>query len=84
MLKTLVHKFGPDLFARLKDIAEKQVPAKLKPIVVSIKFPHGYAQNCTVTSVHSHRIQVYLYAYTHLPQAGIYHNYTPTHFSHTT
>ena len=26
-------KFRPDLFARLRDIAEKQVPAKLKPIV---------------------------------------------------
>ena len=26
-------KFRPDLFARLQDIAEKQVPAKLKPIV---------------------------------------------------
>ena len=33
MLKPLVHKFCPDLFAHLKDIAEKQVPAKLKPIV---------------------------------------------------
>ena len=28
-------KFGPDPSARLKDIAEKQLPAKLKPIVVS-------------------------------------------------
>ena len=34
MLKPLVPKFCPDLLARLKDIAEKQVPAKLKPIVV--------------------------------------------------
>ena len=33
MLKTLVAKFRPDLSARFKDIAEKQVPAKLKPIV---------------------------------------------------
>ena len=34
MLKALVPKFHPDLFAFSKDIAEKQVPAKLKPIVV--------------------------------------------------
>ena len=33
MLKPLVPKFRPDLFVRLKDIAEKQIPAKLKPIV---------------------------------------------------
>ena len=33
MLKPLVPKFRPDLLARLKDMAEKQVPAKLKPIV---------------------------------------------------
>ena len=33
MLKSLVPKFRPDLSARLKDIAEKQVPAKPKPIV---------------------------------------------------
>ena len=33
MLKPLVPKFRPDLSARLKDIAENQVPAKLKPIV---------------------------------------------------
>ena len=33
MLKLLVPRFRPDLSARLKDIAEKQVPAKLKPIV---------------------------------------------------
>ena len=32
MLKPLVPKFRPDLFTRLKDIAEKQVPVKLKPI----------------------------------------------------
>ena len=36
MLKTIVPKFCLDLFARLKDIAEKQVPAKLKPIEVLI------------------------------------------------
>ena len=33
ILKPLVPKFRPDLCASLKDIAEKQVPAKLKPIV---------------------------------------------------
>ena len=32
MLKHIVPKFHPDLSARLKDIAEKQVLAKLKPI----------------------------------------------------
>ena len=34
MLKPVVPKLRPDLSVRLKDIAEKQVPAKLKPIVV--------------------------------------------------
>ena len=33
MLKPAVPKFRPDLSARLTDIAEKRVPAKLKPIV---------------------------------------------------
>ena len=33
MLKTLVPKFRPDLSVRSRDIAEKPVPAKLKPIV---------------------------------------------------
>ena len=32
-LKSLVPKYRPDSFARLKDIAEKQIPAKLKPVV---------------------------------------------------
>ena len=36
MLKLLVHKFRPDLLSRLKDIAEKQVPATLKPIVAAL------------------------------------------------
>ena len=36
MLKALVLKFRPDLSARLKDVAEKQVPAKLKTIVVDV------------------------------------------------
>ena len=35
MLRLLVSKFLPDLSVHLKDIAEKQVPAKLKPIVVN-------------------------------------------------
>ena len=34
MLKPLVSKFRSDLSVRLRDIAVKQVPAKLKPIVV--------------------------------------------------
>ena len=34
MLKPLVRKFRPDLCARLEDIAEKLVLAKLTPIVV--------------------------------------------------
>ena len=34
-MKLLVPKFRPDPFARLRDIAEKQVPAELKPIVVA-------------------------------------------------
>ena len=34
MLKPLVPKFCSDLSVYLRDIAEKQVPAKLKPIVV--------------------------------------------------
>ena len=33
MLKPLVPKFRNDLCSRLKDVAEKQVPAKLRPIV---------------------------------------------------
>ena len=33
MLKPLVPKFRLDLSARLEDITEKLVPAKLKPIV---------------------------------------------------
>ena len=37
MLKPLVPKRCLHLSARLKDIAEKQVPAKLKPIVAHIR-----------------------------------------------
>ena len=33
MLIPFVPKFRPDLSVRLKDFSEKQVPAKLKPIV---------------------------------------------------
>ena len=33
MLKPFLPKFRLDLFVRVKDIAEKQVPAKLKPTV---------------------------------------------------
>ena len=33
MLKPLVPKFCPDLYARLRDIAEKQAPVKLKQMV---------------------------------------------------
>ena len=39
ILKPLVPDFRPDLFARLRDIAEKQFSAKLKPIVGSSKPP---------------------------------------------
>ena len=38
MLKPLESKFRPDLSARLKDIAKKQVSAKLKPIVAILQF----------------------------------------------
>ena len=33
MLKPLVSKFRYDLSVRLRDIADKQVPEKLKPLV---------------------------------------------------
>ena len=45
MLKPLVPKFRPDLLARFKDIAEKQVPAKLKPIIVSSLWWLEYQMN---------------------------------------
>ena len=35
MLKTPMPKFCSDLSVRLRDIAEKRVPVKLKPIVVT-------------------------------------------------
>ena len=41
MLKHPVPKFRPDIiFARLRDIAKKQVPVKLKQIVVAQRLPH--------------------------------------------
>ena len=43
MLKTLVAKLRHDLPVRLKDVAEKQVPVKLKPIV-------GYSALATVNA----------------------------------
>ena len=39
MLELLVSMFGPDLLACLKDITEKQAPAKLKPIVGTYHLP---------------------------------------------
>ena len=36
MLRPLVPKFRPDLVVRFKDITEKQVLAKLKPLLVDI------------------------------------------------
>ena len=38
MPKPLAPKFRPDLSALLKDIVEKQVPAKLKPVVGMMLF----------------------------------------------
>ena len=37
ILKLLVHKFRSDISARFRDIAEKQVLAKLKPIVGALQ-----------------------------------------------
>ena len=36
MLKPPMSKFRSDISARLRNIAEKQVPEKLKPIVVNL------------------------------------------------
>ena len=41
MLKLLVPRFRPDTSARLKHIAEKQVPVKLKMIVIEPKEING-------------------------------------------
>ena len=43
ILKPLVPKFRPDLFTRLRDIAEKQVQAKLRPIVDTVTQEHYVA-----------------------------------------
>ena len=44
ILDPLVAKYRPDLFARLRDIGEKQVPANLKPIVdYALGGFHGHA-----------------------------------------
>ena len=48
MLKPLVPKFRPDISARLKDIAEKQVSAKPKPITggpILPRLPDNVEQN---------------------------------------
>ena len=47
MLKTHMSKFCSDLSVRLRDIAEKQVPAKLKPIVGHTTLI-GYAVGCII------------------------------------
>ena len=44
ILKPPVPKFRSDLSVRLKDIAEKQVPAKLKPIVEASQPPQELHQ----------------------------------------
>ena len=36
IIKLLLPKFRSDLFVRVRHIAEKHVPAKLKPIVVTV------------------------------------------------
>ena len=43
--------FRSDLFVRLMDVAEKQVPAKLKPIVVIALLLAGYAVICALSMV---------------------------------
>ena len=48
MLKPLVPKIRPDLSACLKDIAEEQVPAKLKPILVD---PPGIGVNLRLSGL---------------------------------
>ena len=50
-MKPLVPNFRPDLFARLGDIAEKQVPANLKPIVAArIKDNADFQENILLMS----------------------------------
>ena len=50
MLKPLMPKFRFELAVRLRDIAEKQVLAKLKPMVVSSKRCNNH---CHFTVYHS-------------------------------
>ena len=60
MLKPLVHRFRLDLFARLRDIAEKQVPAKLKSIVYPYNLPNSHLQpkNLPIHLVFSHHSDI--------------------------
>ena len=46
MLKPLVPNFYSDISVRLRNIAEKQVPVKLKPIVDNILFHQCRIQRC--------------------------------------
>ena len=71
ILEPLVAKYRPDLFARLRDIAERQVPANLKPIVGAQNsffwdakqiYPHRFVVWHSVTSSHPEFI---LLAYHH-------------------
>ena len=48
MLKLLVPEFRSDLSARLKVIAEKQVPAKVKPISYDGMNEHFYVVRNTL------------------------------------
>ena len=53
MLKPVVPKFRSDLSVRLGDIAEKQVPAKLKPIVGAACASHiAHFQPCHIQASH--------------------------------
>ena len=54
MLKPLVSKFRPDLSSRLKYIAEKQLNAKLKPIVDAWKV--GWDRRCFGTFLSNYPI----------------------------
>ena len=66
MLKHLASKCCPDLFTRLRDVVEKQVPEKLKPIVGgrALVFPNvaaRYTDVCqTQASFHPCDCQCYV------------------------
>ena len=51
MLKSPVPMFHPDLSVRLKGIAEKQVPTKLKPmlgvLVIAFAMHHSHVAYCS-------------------------------------